>query len=250
MGKLVVIGSGIKSLAHMSKEASIVMENSERLLYLVNDKISSDYIVSLQLNSTSLSELYFKYPNRKDAYSAITAKIISEYEQYSSLCVLLYGHPVFFADFALDAVLKIKEQGGNAIILPAISSLDSLLADLLINPGKHGVAIHDATELLVHEHCINVYSYLILYQVSSLGMNDYNISIHLNVLKNYLLRFYPENQPIFIYSASQIPGTAFSLEIVKLKQFEQAPISHLSTVCISPIKYKKINYSVLNALNL
>ncbi|HHF7365646.1 TPA: SAM-dependent methyltransferase [Legionella bozemanae] len=250
MGKLIVIGSGIKSLAHLSKETLVVMESSERLLYLVNDKVSSDYILNSHLNSESLEILYFKYQNRQDSYNAITEKIICEYKQYSSLCVLLYGHPTFFADFALDAVTRIRKQGGQAIILPAISSLDSLLADLLINPGKDGMAIYDATELLVHEHYINVYSYLILYQVSNLGMKNHKISTYLGVLKEYLLGFYPEDHEVIIYSAPQIPGLSFKLEVLELKCFEKASITHLSTVCLSPLKPKKVNYDILNYLGL
>ncbi|KTD11695.1 tetrapyrrole methylase [Legionella gratiana] len=67
-----------------------------------------DYIFNMQLNSESLETLYFKYSNRQDSYNAITEKIIFEYKQYSSLCVVFYGHPTFFADFALDAVIKIS----------------------------------------------------------------------------------------------------------------------------------------------
>jgi uncharacterized protein YabN with tetrapyrrole methylase and pyrophosphatase domain len=250
MRRLFVIGSGIKTLAHLSKETLFLIQNVDRLLYLVNDKIMSDFLLRELENASSLDDTYFKYTKRQDAYNAVTDRIVSEYYQYNSLCVLVYGHPTFFADFALKAVKQIQKQGGSATILPAISSLDCLIADLLISPGQEGMCIYDATELLVYERNIDIYSYLVLYQVSSLGMVDTKLSKYIHILKKYLLKFYSESHCVYIYSASQTPGLEYNLEEIELREIDAAPIHHKSTICLPPIKPKRTNLEILNILGI
>ncbi|WP_392538023.1 SAM-dependent methyltransferase [Legionella sp. 227] len=249
MGRLIVIGSGIKSIAHLTEESLVLLRNCEKLLFLVNDKIMSNFLMKEHKNAESLDEIYFNYTNRQDSYKNLTDKIVSDYCLYSSVCVVLYGHPTFFADFALNAVIKIRQQGGTAYVLPAISSLDCLFADLLINPGQGGLCVYDATELLIYKKNIDVNSNLVLYQVSSLGMNDMNISKYLDVLKKYLMAYYPPEHELAVYTASQIPGKIFSNEVKKLKDLAMENISHISTIFIPPLKRGELNSDILELFN-
>ncbi len=121
--------------------------------------------------------------------------------------VVFYGHPCFFADSALSAAIKYKESGGQVTILPAVSSIDSLYADLCIDPGAVGTSFFDATDFLIHDRVFDKRSHLILFQIGVIGGASHSINQdNLSFLKDYLLSFYPENYKVTLYEASVLPS--------------------------------------------
>lgn len=139
MNKLIVVGSGIKSISHLTEETKRVIQSADKVLYLINEDNLKQWIQREAKNSESLDSIYFSFEKRIEAYQALTNHIIEEYKKVSILCVVFYGHPTVFADSALNAVRQIKENGGETIILPAVSAQDCLFSDLEIDPGDQGV---------------------------------------------------------------------------------------------------------------
>ena len=135
MHKLIVVGSGIKSVAHITEETKKIIQCADKVLYLVHEDILKEWILREAKEAESLEPIYFGSDKRVDSYQKITTYIIDEYKKVASLCVVFYGHPTVFADSALQAVKRIKACGGYAVILPAISSMDCLFSDLEIDPG-------------------------------------------------------------------------------------------------------------------
>ena len=126
MHTLIVVGSGIKSIAHLTQETKKVVQNADKVLYLVNEESLKTWISREAKEAESLEPIYFSSDKRVDAYHNITAYIVDEYQKVKNLCVVFYGHPVVFAESALNAVKKIRAENGNAIILPAISSMERI----------------------------------------------------------------------------------------------------------------------------
>lgn len=241
MNKLFVVGSGIKSVAHISEESKILIQKSDKVLYLVNEPLLKQWIEQQSICSESLDLVYNRFKKRVDAYHALTQYIIEQYDKFQSLCVVFYGHPTVFANSALSAVRQINKNGGHSVILPAISSMDCLFSDLQIDPGNSGCFSIDATELLICERQVDIYSHLILWQVASLGTHDKSKTNKISVLKDYLSGFYKGSQPICIYEAAQLPTTKPRIEWVTLEGLKDAMIKHTSTVYIPPSTKKKIS---------
>lgn len=147
---LVVVGTGIKFLSHLTNEVKAYILQSDKVLYLVNDPAMKDWIRQNNPKSESLDPLYAKYPLRIDCYRAITDYILASLKENQHVCVVLYGHPSVFSQPGLNAVIQARKEGFYAKILPGISAEACLFADLLIDPGLHGCQSFEATDFLIH----------------------------------------------------------------------------------------------------
>jgi uncharacterized protein YabN with tetrapyrrole methylase and pyrophosphatase domain len=248
MHTLIVVGSGIKSIAHLTQETKKVVQNADKVLYLVNEESLKTWISREAKAAESLEPIYFSSDKRVDAYHNITTHIVNEYQKVKNLCVVFYGHPVVFAESALQAVKKIKAENGNAIILPAISSMDCLFADLQIDPGDQGCFAIDATELLIYERRVDIYANVILWQIANLGTHTVNQTKKINVLCNYLRNYYIEEQPMCIYEAAILPTQKPRIEWLKLSDLNQAKIKPISTLYIPPMTQRIVSNKYLDLL--
>ncbi|VEB35484.1 tetrapyrrole methylase [Legionella sainthelensi] len=250
MHKLIIVGSGIKSLSHLTEETKKVIQNSDKVLYLINEDNLKKWIQLEAKHSESLDPIYFSHIQRIEAYKALTKYIVEEYYKVSILCVVLYGHPTVFADSGLNAVKQIKKNGGNAIILPAVSAQDCLFSDLEIDPGDSGCFSIEATELVLFERKIDIYAHLILWQVANFGKSDRSKASKLSILKDYLYEYYPPDFSICLYEAPSLPAHPSRIEWISLNCFDNSIINPVTTVYIPPLKKKLFSKKFLNLLNL
>jgi len=251
---LVVVGSGIKFLSHLTTEAKAYIEQSDKVLYLVNEPVMKEWIQKNNKNTESLDEIYFKYPLRLQCYRAITEYILETLRKDLHLCVVIYGHPSVFAQPALEAVIQAKEERYYAKILPGISAEDCLFADLLFDPGRYGCQSFEATDFLIHQRKFDISSHLILWQVGVIGalghpINHDNKNGAMQLMK-YLLKFYDAKHKISLYEAAQYPGFEPKINELELAQLAEAEISRIATMHIPPIKKTEMNMEMLQALNI
>lgn len=250
MHKLIAVGSGIKSVSHLTEETKKVIQGADKVLYLVNENFLKQWIQREAKDSISLEPIYFKYSKRIEAYQAITNFILEEYLKVPTLCVVFYGHPSVFADSALKAVKEIQNRGGNALILPAVSAQDCLFSDLQIDPGDKGCFSIEATELLVYERNIDPYAHLILWQIANLGTFNTHQTEKLQVLSDYLLAYYAANQPVCIYEAAIVPLQKPRIEWLKLEELAQAKVRAISTLYVPPARQAKLSEKYLTLLEM
>lgn len=234
MNKLIIVGTGIKSLAHLTQETLTIIKHADKVLYLVNENNLKEWIEREACIAESLEPIYFADPNRVNAYTNITSYILEEYKGVKTLCVVLYGHPTVFAQSALDAVRKIREQGGDATVLPAISSLDCLFSDLQINPGDAGCFFTDATALLLYDKKLDISNHVILFQIFNLGRTDTKPTTKLGILVNYLRKYYLDEQPVCLYQAAILPMQKPVIEWIEVEKIRDARISPVTTLYIPP----------------
>lgn len=251
---LVVVGSGIKFLSHLTIEAKTHIEQADKVLFLVNDPAMKEWLQRTNPNSESLDFLYTKYPLRIQCYNAITDYILALLKQKQHICVVLYGHPSVFAMPALKAVKKAKQEGFYAKILPGISSEDCLFADLLIDPASHGCVSVEATDLLIHQRKMDTSCHNILWQVSVIGMlqhnKEHNNKPGITLLRDYLKQWYPEEHRCILYSAAMYPGLEPQIQQIKLNELADTTIGRTATLYISPLTRLKYNETILKALNI
>lgn len=95
--------------------------------------------------------------------------IVREVLGGTKVCAVLYGHPGVFASPGHEAVARVRAAGLPARMLPAISSLDCLFADLGLDPGAGGLQCYEATDFLQRQPELDVAAALVLLQVGMLG---------------------------------------------------------------------------------
>lgn len=251
---LILVGSGIKALSHLSKEANTYIQHADKVLYLTNEPVTEEWILKNSKEAESLDDIYFNHKKRKDSYKSITEHILRNLRLGKHVCVVMYGHPCFYAKSGMDAVIQAQAEGYEAFILPAISTEDCLFADLQIDPATYGCQSYDATDFLIYQNEFSVNAHLLLFQVNSIGSvgqaKFHENTDSLKILVDYLTKFYPANHSVLLYSAAQYPGMKSKTRTFELQNLTKAKILNTETLYIPPIQKRKANLDMLRMLSI
>ncbi len=238
-GRLTIVGTGLQ-LGHLTIEAKNAIEGSKKLLYLIDDAITENYLIKLNNTAESLIGFYQEGKDRLQTYEEIVNYILKTLDEKKDLCVAFYGHPGVFTYPSHKAIKLAKERGYKAKMLPGISTEDMLFAELGIDPGTYGLQSFEATAFLINNNKIDPSCYVVLWQIGVLGLRKYtqniNVTSELQKLLNILLQFYPKEHEIILYQASThriIESVIITEQLQNLAKIEFDPISSL---IIMPLK--------------
>lgn len=254
LASLTVVGCGIKFYAHLTTETISYIQQSDIVLYLVNDPILKSWIKEQNKNAESLDSLYASSPLRTEAYQIITNYVLEQLYKNKHVCFVLYGHPSVLSKPGLDAVKKALHKGYFAKILPGVSAEACLFADLLIDPGSSGCQSFEASDFIIYQRQFDTSSHLILWQIDAIGIlnqdSTNNVKKGIDQLLSYLGRFYQSSDEIIIYEASQYPGFQPKITKTQLHCLPSIHLSSLSTLYIPPARKSDVNEEILSALGL
>lgn len=252
---LIIVGSGIKSIAHLTTETKAYIKQSDKVLYLVNEPIMKEWIERYSQHAESLEPIYTKYPLRLHCYRAITEYILENLYKKQHVCVVLYGHPTVFAKPALAAVIAAKEKGYYAKALPGISAYDCLFADLLIDPATHGCQAFEATDLLIRRRICDPHSHLLIWQAGFIG----NLGHHttpadnlngIKLLVQHLSQWYNVEHQVILYEAAQYPHFEPVITKTTLNALVNEHITHITTLYLPPLQKAPIDEFMLKELGI
>jgi uncharacterized protein YabN with tetrapyrrole methylase and pyrophosphatase domain len=251
-GSLVIVGTGIKFLSHLTVEAKTHIQSCYKLLYLVNEPVMEEWLQKNHNNSENLKDIYTSHPTRLECYKAIADYVIASMLPEETICFVLYGHPCVFALPAIYIDEKLDKSKCDFKILPGISAEDCLYADLMIDPGQKGCQSYEATDFLIYQRKVDVRSHLILWQVGVIGLlgrdETYNNHIGINLLIDVLIKLYSSLHEVFIYQAAQYPYCEPFIEKVKLLDLSSAEIPRLATMYIPPFLLSEPDNKILEQL--
>ncbi|WP_083503898.1 SAM-dependent methyltransferase [Legionella steelei] len=247
MNKLFIVGCGIKFLSHMTLEVQFVIQKSDCVVYLVNDPAMKQWIIDNSVKAICLDSIYFSFTDRSHAYNSISQEIVKIAKENINTCFVIYGHP-FFLTTSSEQIIRNIERSSLDIqieILPGISSLDCLLCDLRIDPGRGGIQAYESTEFINKDYKINSGSHLVLWQIGVIGIstiiNDEKELVclveraqALNKLKEKLLIWYKIDHPVVLYTASMYPSIAFEKLDISISQLDVTVIHRLTTAYVPP----------------
>src|SRR5215469_15932550 len=131
-GSLIIVGSGLQAVRHLSFESKMAIEQAEKVLYAVTDPVSELWVKKMNPNSESLTIFYQLGKFRQNTYNQMT-ELTLKYVKGLNVCVVYYGHPGVFVDPSHNSIKQARAEGFNAVMLPGISAEDCLFADLGID---------------------------------------------------------------------------------------------------------------------
>jgi precorrin-2 methylase len=118
-GSLIVVGTGIRTVGHLTAEAIAWLEKADKVLYVVGDPIAEASIVRLNPHGAeSLSALYAEGKPRIDTYHAMVERILSCVRSGLLTCAAFYGHPGVFVYPSHEAIRRARSEGYTAKMLP------------------------------------------------------------------------------------------------------------------------------------
>lgn len=247
--QLFIIGSGIKSIAHLTNETIGCIKNSNKVLYLLNEPLMEKWVQQNSLESESVCIEYFSESKRINAYNKIANKLIDDVGKHDVVSFLIYGHPCFYAMPGLMAASRLDNHQDISIeIIPALSSLDCLYADLAIDPARGGIYIVDASELIAFGKLLDPSSHLVIEQIGMVGnmgrpTNKVN-TIALEALQSYILDFYPENHKCTLYEAALYPRMAPKIINFELSKLLKQKFTTITTLYVPPVQGKSKKHTV------
>jgi hypothetical protein len=237
-GLLVVVGTGIKAVGHMTLDARAWIAAADEVHYVTTDPITESAIRGLQPNAQSLAGFYAIGRARHDTYEAMTQTMLAGARAGRTVCAAFYGHPGVFVYPSHDAIRRARAEGIRAIMEPGVSAEDCLFADLGLDPAVVGCAQYEATDFLVYRRRPDPSAALIVWQIGAVGDLTWNPgrtnADNLRVLVEALAVTYGLDHVVVVYEAAQLPTCLPTIVHVRLSDLPLVPLTTASTLFVPP----------------
>lgn len=249
---LTVVGLGIRSL-QTTLEARVCIAQASKVLHLLADPISEGFVRKLNATAESLQSFYEVGKLRSDVYDAMVEKILSDLDRYGDVCVVFYGHPAVLCDPAHESLRRARKKGISGRMLPGISTLDNLTADLPVDSAA--LQSYEATAFLACKYRFDTSAALVLWQLGVLGESVWNpphpaVAGRLKVLSDYLSDFYGRDHQVFLYRAATIPTDPAMVERMALGDLAEARDVASSTLYVPPKEPPKLDPDMVKKLGM
>lgn len=208
-GTLEILGSGIEASGFTrSDEARI--RAADHVFYCVADPATKIWILSERPDAYDLYVLYDDSKPRYLTYMQMTEAMLHYVREGAHVVAIFYGHPGVFVLSTHRAVTIARREGHQANMRAAVSALDTLCADLGVDPSQPGMQMYEATDMLIRRRQPDPGLHLVLWQVGLIGELGYRRQGYLNtnfaVLLDYLEALYGPDHPVINYVGSRYPG--------------------------------------------
>lgn len=235
-GSLVVVGTGIGP-AQLTAEANAAITSAEQVFFLAGDLVTEHAVRELSPEASSLAACYDGGGSRRDAYERMVETILAPARAGSRVCAAFYGHPGMFVLPSHEAIKRARAEGIEARMLPGISALDCLFADLGVDPAAAGCQTYEAGDFLRRRPAVEPRAVLVLWQVGVAGddgRGESRPAPAVTAVAEALRSWYPDSHELIVYEASSYPGVPPSILPVQLGRLAEAEITPRSTVYVPP----------------
>jgi precorrin-6B methylase 1 len=233
---LTVVGTGIDVTTQLTPGAQAAIEAADAVPYLVADPIAALRLEALNSNARSLDSLYAAGKDRLQTYEEMADAFLEPARSGFRSCAVLYGHPGVFGFPAHAAVEQARAEGIPARMLPAVSALDCLFADLGIDPGSTGLQCYEATYFVERRLPVDRDATLVLLQVGMIGERGGDptpaAAGRFRQLVEQLAALYGSAREAVLYTASTYPGASPTIARFKLGEPPPRTPDLAATLCI------------------
>jgi len=236
-GSLVAVGAGIRPGLHLTQETRRRIEGADDVLYLLAEVAPTSWLHTLNPAARSMAELYRPGRDQQDVYEELVETALEGVRRGRAVCMVTYGHPAVFDDSCHEAVRRAREEGYPAEMLPAVSAIDCLFADLGLDPGRNGLQLFEATDFLTSQRTPDTGVPLVLWQISVVGGTRTTDEVNregLRRLASRLSELYEDDHEVIVYEATPFPVGRPTIDHVPLAELPDAPVPGLSSLYVPP----------------
>lgn len=207
MTHLYLAGLGIRSVAQVTRETEAALRACRTVFYLDTGAATRIYLESLCPAAIDLyQDVYREGTPRLRAYQQAAIRVVEAALDGPPVAFALHGHPLIAAYPPLLALKMARALGLEARVLPGISSIDTICADLELDPVAHGIQMYEATDVLLRRRPLLADVPALLWQIGSIetALHTDRISSpdRFARLVRHLLRYYPAGHGVAaVYSA-------------------------------------------------
>ncbi len=252
-GSLTVIGTGMSGAGQVTAEAHSALRDAERIFYLVQDAVTRAWLQQFEAPMESLFEHYQPGRDRSETYERIVTTLVEAVLRGQRVCAAFYGHPGVFVSPGHEAVRRVRAAGFQAEMLPGVSAVDCLVADLGFDPGSRGTQSFEATDFLLRHRVFDPTSHLILWQIGGIGVRDYRSEAlwsrrGLEHLVDVLTVSYPDDHQVVVYEAAPFPPLTPQVERCRLVDLVHGAVTVRSTLWVPPLEDRATDRALLERL--
>lgn len=233
-------GAGVAFPDHLTVETIDVLTACKRIATNLPERDLERLPEDLKAKCISLWPLYQDRRVRTENYNDVFNAIVEMAEIERPIAWLTPGHPVIFDSVTASLLQEGKKRNWNVRVIAAISSIDTLLAELGFDPA-HGMLIHECTGLVRRRIPMDR-------TVAAMLLQPAVFDIHVAVIKpggagpdlaplrDYIGQYHkPEHPCAFIRSAGTI-GQRDMVTWVPLKDMTTVPFDRIagSTLFVPP----------------
>jgi hypothetical protein len=154
--------------------------------------------------------------------------------------IVFSGHPSICVNPTRTAFEIARAEGFPARMIPGVSVLDCLFADLCLDPTAVSCRVFDATRFLIHKHLPDRSSGLVLLQVARIGnpplrTKDTPERRGLKILRDVLVQDYGPCHKVIHYKTSLSPLSVSTIEEIPLSDLLDCDIRFKSTLYVPPV---------------
>jgi len=253
-GSLVVIGTGIRTVGHMTVESLAWIRIADVVFYLVADPIAEAVIRDINPGAMSLHGHYGEGVQRAQSYEAMVEQIMGCVRDGKRTVAAFYGHPGVFAFPSHESVRRARREGYLAFMLPAVSAEDCLFADLGVDPAVNGCQSYEATDFLLHDRIVDTASQLVLWQVGVVGDwtyrgNGYDLKAF-PMLVARLQGLYGYWHEVTLYEAAIFPGVSPAITRIALGHLTTEYVNAGTTMYVPPARASIVNQTIAAAMGI
>ncbi len=251
-----IVGRGVDPTKHLSLIALNKLQMSDKIIGIESEKSfwKKQQIECNLPNIEYIEHLYSSSDMDLVNYDRFVAYVLDLSSQYVFLSLLVAGHPLLGVSFIERLKTKIP-RNTKLEIIEGISSFDTMMSLLQIDPLEQGTVILDANRLLLFRYEIEKSFGYFVYHICSVGNSTTNYlspgeNNRVDLLKSYLLRFYsPEKEMVLCRSANGNSERS-TLAYVNLSELDSclAKIDYSTTLYIPPEKPNKLDWEFLELL--
>lgn len=252
-GSLKVVGTGISVSGQMTLYTQSVIKHADVVLSVVSGMAFSN-LRSLNPNIVDLKKHYHENTSRFITYQNMKLEIMEHVIAGKNVVAAFYGHPGVFVTPSHDAIKELCDMGYRAEMLPGVSAEDCLVADLGLDPARHGCQSYEATKFLFRKYRIDPHMMQIIWQIGGIAefLMPSNKTEHpgLPVLRDELLKYFPAEHEVIVYEAATMPVFGPSIEKMPLQKLGDVKPGKAKTLVIPALCEPEFDVEILEKFGL
>ena len=209
MTHLYIAGLGLQTAAQLTPEVETAIRSSHEVLYLDTGVATRPLLETLCPRVTSLYDSYTDDSSRLSAYEHMAARVIEAALDHPAVTFAIHGHPLVavHAPFLVMELAHLLDL--HVAVLPGISAIDTVLADLRLDPVVNGIQMYEATDLLLRRRPLQPDVPALIWQIGPLETCLHSMAVSLperfSRFVAHLRQYYPPRHAVVAIYCSPHP---------------------------------------------
>lgn len=210
MTDIEIIGLGVSSVHQITREAEQAIRASNEVLYLDTGVATRRYLEARCARVTSLHESsYREGGHRLNAYYHMAAAVVEAALAHPPVTFAIHGHPLVavYPSFLVSDLAQVV--GLSVRITPGVSAMDSVFAELQIDPCIDGIQMYEATDLMLRRRPLQPDVPALIWQIGNLESRLHTMRVsrprRFERFVDYLGQYYPVEHPLIAVYTSPHP---------------------------------------------